>query len=132
MVATSPSGKAADTRGLLPIIVKGAICLVLLSALVLSCFVVVRPPSSNCQINWMDTAYSPHMGFQCLGYVLTCNKHPQDVRLHTSNLLTWINSNPVKGFFVFQVLYAVGTGTSCRQHSIALQACCLAGSGAQC
>lgn len=48
MVATSPSGKAADTRGLLPIIVKGAICLVLLSALVLSCFVVVRIPLCTC------------------------------------------------------------------------------------
>jgi len=42
MVATSPSSKAADSRGLLPIIVKGAICLVLLSALLLSCLVVVR------------------------------------------------------------------------------------------
>ena len=47
MVAASPSSKAADSRGLLPLIVKGAICLVLLSALVLSCFVVVRLPSSR-------------------------------------------------------------------------------------
>ena len=47
MAATSPSGKPADSRGLLPIIVKGAICLVLLSALVLSCLVVVRLSFAN-------------------------------------------------------------------------------------
>jgi hypothetical protein len=52
----------------------------------------------------------------CLSWVSTrdlyadVRSHPQDVRLHTSNLLTWINSNPVEGFFVFQLLYAVGTG----------------------
>lgn len=49
-------------------------------------------------------------------------RHTQDVRLHTSNLLTWIDENPVQGFFVFQVLYAVGTGAADSARSAAAMA----------
>ena len=33
-----------------------------------------------------------------------------DLRLQTSNLLTWIQANPASGFFVFVGFYAIATG----------------------
>lgn len=35
-----------------------------------------------------------------------------DLRLQTSNLLTWIQGNPTSGFFVFVGFYAVATGNA--------------------
>ena len=77
MAAIQP-GKANPSRkselgGMGPTFLKSVICVILISALALSLFVV-------------------------------------DVRLHSSNLMAWINKNPSQGFFVFVVLYTIGTG----------------------
>jgi hypothetical protein len=48
-----------------------------------------------------------------------------DLRLQTSNLLTWIQANPTSGFFVFVGFYAVATGDA--QHvfkCVSTRACC--------
>lgn len=66
------SGKA-EPAGLGSLLLRAMICVCLLSAVVMTFFVV-------------------------------------DVRLHTSNLMTWIDVNPTKGFFVFIAFYSVATG----------------------
>ncbi len=39
-----------------------------------------------------------------------------DLRLQTTNLLTWIQANPSSGFFVFVVGYAIATGSKTPSH----------------
>lgn len=40
-----------------------------------------------------------------------------DLRLQTSNLLTWIQANPASGFFVFVGFYAIATGDLQQCHT---------------
>lgn len=68
------AGGKAEPAGLGSLLLRALICVCLLSALVMTFFVV-------------------------------------DVRLHTSNLMAWIDANPTRGFFVFIAFYSLATGT---------------------
>ena len=83
MVSLNPgkanAGGKAEPAGLGSLLLRALLCVCLLSALVMTFFVV-------------------------------------DVRLHTSNLMAWIDANPTRGFFVFIAFYSLATGTMLLQY----------------